>query len=585
MKKFLATALLVFVCSHLYAQNASATWGDEFKMRKGSTDLSVIYADKTGVFVREGHLALKSYFVIGASTRESATLIKLDKGFSEEYKSDFNKELKGKQFEDFFFIQNKLYLLASDYKKSNKTLTLHAAEINKGDGQLSGDWKVLTSWQKDEKRDDLQFTTSYNSDSSKMIVVSTNEGRDKNTYDVKQFDSKMNASGSPITISNEFDPKTFQLEDVIYTVNGNIVMVGRLYDYETGKKKKSKNLQFKNYTVRIYNNTGSMLKEINTDIDAKWLVSTKVAQIPNKDIILAAFFSDTKRGREINGMLVQRIDPLTGEVLSTAKKELNTSMISAIDDAGDDDDDESRKERKERERLEKIQEDEDGLSKYMRFRNFVYTEDKGLVILAEKYHHYRYTTTSPGAGGMGMGGMGGLGSTRTITYDVHECGDIMMSKMDASGKLSWLHVLPKNQREVIQIGSSNSFGSGLSFNMGTSYFSNAFNFPFYAGLGSIAIPGKNTVSILFNDNRKNSDVMQLGQKIKPTTRFGKSEMFAIQLDAATGKYKRVSLFSNEDQPTAMPRLGVPIGKDFYLIGKEDKLLGKTKIAVGKVTFK
>ena len=582
MKKIIFALSFLIASLNLLAQTANATWGDEFKMRKGSTDLSVIYADKTGVFVKEGHLALKSYFVIGASTRESATLIKLDKGFAEEYKSDFNKELKGKQFEDFFFIKNKLYLLASDYNRKNKTLTLHAAEINKGDGQLSGEFKSLTSWQKEERSDDLRFTTSYNSDSSKMIVVSTNEGRDKNTYDVKQFDNKMNVSGSPIVISNEFDPKTFQLEDVIYTVSGNIVMVGRLYDYETGKKKKSKNLQFKNYTVRIYNNTGSLLKEINTDIDGKWLVSTKVAQIPNKDIILAAFFSNTKRGREINGMLVQRIDPLTGEILSTAKKELNTSMISAIDDAGDDDDDEGRKERKERERLEKIQEDEDGLSKYLRFRNFVYTEDNGLVILAEKYRHYRYTTTSPGAGGMGMGGMS---SVRTITYDVHECGDIMMSKMDPAGNLSWLHILPKNQREVIQIGSSNGFGSGLNFNMGTSYFSNAFNFPFYAGLGSISIPGKNTVSILFNDNTKNRDVMQLGQKIKPTNRFGKSDLFAVNLDAATGKYKRVSLFSNQDQPTAMPRLGVPIGKDFYLIGKDDKVFGKTKIAVGKVSFK
>lgn len=584
MKKNIFAIILLIAFMNLRAQTANATWGDEFKMRKGSTDLSVIYADKTGVFVKEGHLALKSYFVIGASTRESATLIKLDKGFAEEYKSDFNKELKGKQFEDFFFIQNKMYLLASDYNRKNKTLTLHAAEINKGDGQLSGDWKALTSWQKEEKSDDLQFTTSYNADSSKMIVVSTNEGRDKNTYEVKQFDGKMNASGSPVVISNEFDPKTFQLEDVIYTVNGNIVMVGRLYDYETGKKKKSKNLQFKNYTVRIYSNTGSLVKEINTDIDAKWLVSTKVAQIPNKDIVLAAFFSDTKKGREINGMLVQRIDPTTGEILSTAKKALNTAMISAIDEA-DDDDDESRKERKERERLEKIQEDEDGLSKYLRFRNFVYTEDKGLVILAEKYRHYTYTTTTPGGGGMGMGGMGGMGSMRTVTYDVHECGDIMMSKMDAAGNLSWLHVLPKNQREVIQIGSGNSFGSGLSFNMGTSYFSNSFNFPFYAGLGSVAIPGQNTVSILFNDNTKNRDVMQLGQKIRPTTRFGRSDLYAINLDAATGKYKRVSLFSNNDQPTAMPRLGVPIGNDFYLIGKEDKLLGKTKIAVGKVSFK
>ncbi|MEO5942821.1 MAG: hypothetical protein ABIP30_16915 [Ferruginibacter sp.] len=578
MKKILSFCFLLLCISNLNAQTASATWGDEFKMRKGSTDLSVIYADNSGVYVREGHKALKGYFVIAATTRESATLIKLDKTLAEVYKNDFNKELKGKEFEDFFFIQNKLYLLASDYSKKDRTLTLYAAEINKEDGKLSGDWKELTSWQKDEKKDDLDFETSYNADSTKMIVVSTDAGKEKNTYEVKEFDGKMNPIGKTATITNEFDKKTFQLEDVIYTAEGNIIMVARIYAYQEGKKKKAKFLDFQNYNVRIYNNIGTQLKEINTDIQAKWLVSTKVMQIRDKDIVLAAFYSNEKKGKEINGMLVQRLNPATGEVITTSQKELNTSMISAVDDSDDDgDDDESKKERKEREKLEKIQDDEDGFSRYMRFRNFVNTEDKGVVILAERYHHYTYTTYSTSGFGTGM-------RSTSTTYDVYDCGDIMMSKMDVTGNISWLHVLPKNQSEVIQTGSS-SHGSGIGFSMGHNYFDGGFNFPFYAGLASVAVPGKNMVSILFNDNTKNEKVLQLGQKVKITRRFGKDDCYAINLDAGTGKYTRTSLFSNRDMPTAMPRLGIAIGKDFYLIGKDDKVFGKTKIAVGKLTFK
>ena len=581
MKKFFFALTFLISLQYVHAQSANATWGDEFKMKKGSTDLSVIYADKTGVFVREEHLALKGYFVVAATTRESASLIKLDKSFQQEYKSDFNKELKGKEFEDFFFIQNKLYLLARDYNKKERKLSLFAAEINKSDGKLSDEWKEITSWEKDEKRNDLSFTVSYNSDSTKMIVVSSEEGKEKNNYEVKQFDSKMNSAAKTVRLSNEFDPKTFQLEDVIYTVNGNIVMVGRKYEFAEGKKKKTKNLEFLGYNMRIYNNAGTLIKDVNTEIQGKWLINTKVAQIPSKDIVLAAFYSNTKRGKEINGMLVQRIDPATGNVLSTSQKELNTAMISVVDEVDDDDDDESKKERKEREKLEKIQKEEDGFSKYMRFRNFIYSEDKGIVILAEKYHYYTYTTTQYSSGGS----MGGVGRTSTQTYGVHECGDIMMSKMDAAGNLTWLHVLPKNQKEVILLGSSSSSGSGISFSGGRSYFENSFNFPFYAGLGSISVPGKNSISILFNDNPKNDKVLQLGQKIKPVTKFGKSDCFIVNLDAATGTYKRSTLFSNKDQPTAMVRLGVPIGKEFYLIGKDDKVLAKTKIAVGKVTFK
>ena len=582
MNKLIVTVICFFLAHYSNSQAPTTTWGDEFKMKKGSTDLEVVYADKTGVFVREGHRVLKSYFIIGASTRESATLIKLDKGFAEEYRNDYNKELKGKEFEDFFFIKDKLYILASVYSKKDRTLQVFAAEINKKDGEVSGEWKEVTSWQKEEKKDELNYNFTYNSDSSKMIAVSTDEGKEKSKFEVKQFDVKMNAVGSPISISNEYDPKTFQLEDVIYTTTGNVLLVGRVYEYEEGKKKKSKNLQFKNYVIRIYSSTGNLLKEINTEIDAKWLVSTKVAQIPNKDIVLAAFYSNTKKGKEINGMLVQRINANSGEVISTSQKDLNTSLISVIDETQentDDADDESKQERKEREKLEKIKDDEDGFSKYLRFRNFIYTDDNGIVILAEKYHHYTYTSTNMNGGGFG----GVAGGSRITYYDVYECGDMMMSKMDAGGKISWLHVLPKNQKEIIQSGSSTA-GPGLNFNVGTNYF-RGYNFPFYAGLGSLALPGKNSLAILFNDNTKNENVLQLGQKVKLATRFGKTECYAVYLDAATGKYTRKSIFSNRDQPTAMPRLGIPIGKDFYLIGKDDKLFGKTKIAVGKITFK
>ena len=79
-----------------------------------------------------------------------------------------------------------------------------------------------------------------------MILVSSIEGREKNTYQVQEFDKNMKAGGKPVTITNEFDRKTFQLEDVLYTINKKILLVGRIYEYEEGKKKKAKFLDFKN---------------------------------------------------------------------------------------------------------------------------------------------------------------------------------------------------------------------------------------------------------------------------------------------------------------------------------------------------
>ena len=579
LKKLFSLSVSLFMIVSAFTQTANVTWGDEFKMKKGSTDLSVIHADNTGVYVKESHLALKSYFVIGATTRESASLIKLDKNFTEVYRNDFNKELKGKEYEAFFFLQDKLFVLATDYSRKEKTLTLFAAEVNKQDGELAGEWKEVTNWQKEEKNDGIDFKAGYNFDSTKMVLVSTIEGKEKNTFEVRQFDNNMKSTGKAIVITNEFEKRKYQLEDVLYTSNGNVVMVGRVYDYQEGKKQKAKFLEFQNYNVRIYDNIGKQIKEINTEISAKWLVSTKLLQIPSKDLVLAAFYSNTKKGREINGMLIQRIDPQTGEVITTSQKDISTTMITTLEEDNDDEgDDESRKEKKEREKLEKIQNEDEGFSKYMRFRNFIYTPDNGLVILAEKYHHYTYTTSSTSYSGGGFGGT----TTTTRTYQVYECGDLMMSKMDIKGNINWLHVVPKQQREVIQTGSNTSPGYG-GFSMGTSYFDNAFNWPFYAGFGALA--GNNSVNIIFNDHKKNDKVLQLGQKVKRMSYFRKSDCFAITLDPITGKYTRNLLFSNNDVPTAMPRLSSNLGKDMYIVGKEDRLLGKTKIAVARISLK
>jgi len=576
MRKIALLSLSLFFIIPVFSQPATVTWGDEFKMHKGGTDLTVICSDNTGVYLKESHIDINLF----SGIRESATLVKLDNSLVETYHNDFDKELKGKQFSQFYTLQGKLFILADDYVKKQKTATLYGAEVDKNTGELAGDWQQITSWQQEEKSDAIDFKISTNADSTQMIVVSSIQGKGKNTYEIQQFDKALKPVDKPILISNEFDAKTFQLEDLLYTSNKKIVLVGRIYEYQEGKKKKDKFLDFKNYNIRIYDETGAMQKEINTDIAAKWLVSTKVVQEKNKDLVLAAFYSNEKKGNAINGLLVQRIDPNTGEVLSTSQKEINTSLITTLDDSTDADSDDdkdadSKKEKKEHEKLAKIEDDAEGFSRYMQFRNIFYTADNGLVILAEKYHVYTYTTTSYDPGFNGM-----PGRMVTRTYTVYECGDLMMSKIDNAGNINWLQVLPKQQNQTFETGSY--YGGGVYYSVNTSYFYK-YNMAFYSGFGAIA--GANTINIFFNDDKKNENVLQLGQKVKTINSYSRSECYQLSLDVTTGKYKRFPLFDNKDQPTAMPRLGSLIGKDLYIVGKEDRLFGKSKIAVAKISVK
>jgi hypothetical protein len=577
MKKCIFLFISLCTFHFIFSQQMRMTWGEELKLKKGNFNLQVLQADKTGIFLKESHYAYKTYFVFAASFRESATLIRLDNNLMEVYRTNFNDQLKGKEYESFFFLKNKLFILASDYNKKDKTLELFAGEVNKETGKLSGDLKQITSWKKQEKKDEINFRATYNADSSKMVIISMVRGNEKNSYEVFQIDDKLNPVGNTIILSNEFDPQTFQLEDIVYTKNENIVLVGREYEYQEGKKKKVRYLDFKNYIIRIYDNKVGEVKEINTTINGKWLISSKIKQLQNNELMLAAFYSNEKRGAETNGMFVQRINSQTGAVVATYDKTINTSLITSPGDENHPvDGNESQDEKNEREKLQKIQNEEDGFSRFMRFRDFVFAPDSGVVIIAEEYYTYQYNTSSYTPGRVGQGG-----SWRTTTYQVYECGNILMSKVNAAGNIGWLNVLPKFQREVYDIGRGGGFGTTIS--VSSSFFLSANNWPLYSSIG--LIQSNNTLNIIFNDHKENAGVLQLGQKISRISYFGRSNCFAVSLNLRDGTCKRKFLFSNEDIPTAMPRLGSVFNKDFYIIGKQDKVFGKTKITVGRLNIK
>ena len=148
-----------------------------------------------------------------------------------------------------------------------------------------------------------------------------------------------------------------------------------------------------------------------------------------------------------------------------------------------------------------------------------------------------------------------------------------MCKLDASSNIGWLKILPKMQREVLQGG-----GSSIA----VSYFSSS-NLPFYAGFGAMQV--KDKVMLFLNDIKSNGGVTQAGQRIRKTSSFGSSDCFVISIDPVTGNLTRKVMFSNSDNPTAMPRLGTIVNNDMYFIGKDDKTFGKSKVAIAKLTVK
>ncbi|HRG83761.1 MAG TPA: hypothetical protein PLO99_14680 [Chitinophagaceae bacterium] len=561
-------AFLFFCCATAsFAQTAQVMWGEEFKLKIRDADLHVAWADNTGTYFIEEHLVLTSYFIIGSTSRESAGLVKLDKGLNELYRKNFDKELRKKRYQDILFSKKKMYLLSSDYDKGTRTISFFAMELNKANGEAQGDWKEISVFKLDTKRDDLKFKCTLTEDSLRFRVVTAMDGEKDTRYTVQEFNENFAPVFNRVDIVHEMEPEKIDLEDILPIPNGNILFVARQMDYEEGKKEKKRNLVFQNYNLRLYDSKGTFIKEVNPEVEGRWLVNSKSVVLKNGEIGLAAFYSSTKKAREINGLMMMRINSTDGSVISHSNQEISASMFTnEYEEDDEEDEDETRAEKAERKRFEKLSKDEDGISRSYKIRALTPSMDGGMAFVAEKFYTYtvrQYNQT-----------------TRTwSTYIYYISEDLIISKFDESGKITWIKLLPKRQQEQISSGTIVS---------ASDYFVSRFQFPLWGGVSVFSIPGKNTFSILMNDNPKNEDVTRAGQKAKAMYNPKKSHAFLLNVDLATGEIKRKFLFNNQDGTPAMLRHGVLMGNIFYMVGKRMATLGilsKPRIAVGKLTFK
>jgi hypothetical protein len=568
---YLFMIVLLGTIPGLSQPKTSVKWGEDFKIRKYSAGLKVISSDKTGVYLMESHMAIGAFYVVVAKLRESATLVKLDGNLADVYRHDYNDELKGKEFEQFFSCGDNLYIFASAFIRRDENPDLYAAKIDKASGDLIGGWQMITPFEKSDRKDEVLFKVTYNADSTKMVVVCSMKGKEKNQYKILELDKNLKVT-EEATFSNEFEPKEYQLEDVLYTVDKKVLLVGRIYAYEEGKKKKEKFLDFDHYSIRLYDRTGKQEAEINTDINGKYLTSTRLLQGNNKGLVLAAFYSNVKKSGNVDGLLVQRIDINSGKAISTNEKEIGSAMLSADEELTMDDDKDEEEDDKpaKRKRIDKTDVEGEGITKNMKFRNMFFTSDGGVIILAEPSRSRISTSTM-----YNPGNSHSPGSTSTFSTTVFESGDMMMCKIAATGDIAWLKTLPKKQRERYTSGSTHT-GPGVSF----------FSSPggaSYSGFGAMQL-GSN-IDVFMNDNPKNLSVTTSGQQVRLGNNLHRSDCFLISIDEVTGNITRKQVFSNREIPTAMPASGVTIGRDMYIVGKTYTSFSKPRIAVGKITVK
>jgi len=577
MKKLFSVLTCIALVIAAVAQSYRITWGDEIKLKKGTTDLDIISADNTGLYFTESRL-VRSVFTIGGGS-EAQKLIKFDKGYNEVFEKEYKKELKGLDFHSFQAMDGDIYMFATDYERKEKTFKVYGARIDKNSGDLVGDFSELGSYPLESKRDDFEMKMKPIRNGKNFLMVANVSGKEKVSLGISLLDKTLRPKETTL-INLTQSTEEFSLQDVEYTTDNKIVLLGKEYEATQVGKKKRKRYVFKQYAMMIFSNKGQKENDVEINSGDRFVISGRMIEQNDGSLMLAGFYSNSSKKSDLNGFFINKIDPMRGALTLSSFKEINSGMLGKNyeEDANDEDDD--TKEAKKTSKKAKDDDDEDEFPNEFVIRSVdINSADNSIIITSEvsQYRHSVYTTSTYNSV---------TRTYQTTTQHVHTFTneDILLINADKNGNIKWLNAIPKSQMEQIRT-SSSGYGYGFSYGYDYgSFFARGGGMPYYSSFASIL--NNNKLVLILNDHSSNNVIPKYGDKVKRTYNFKKkSNAYGITVDLETGVMTKKFIHENNTDAILMPRHGYVVGNEIIVPSWRMHAMAKTELKFAKIAVK
>lgn len=568
MKKTLI-ALLTLVSLLATAQTPKYTISEEIKLKQKYGVPSIVHADNSGTYLATHVTKVNSsfmFFIPFSYNVGSEILIKMNDKLSKEFMVDFDKELKGKSFNQYYFHNDKIWLFATEYLKKEDLENLYSIEIDKNTGAVIGEWQLIKSWFKTNKKQNSEIEITPNADNSKYIISNYLNTDGTHQFDVSVHDQSFKPQGKSFNLKNEFDPAYVKISDLLFTKSNHIVLIAKVYEDVPYKRKTKK--EFKENIVRVYDMKGKVLHKLKTEQDNLFLHESKATEMEGLIYMVGNY--GEKRGAEVKGSLIQILNPATGQITLASKQSIDANVLE--NNTTDSDDLEEKKEM-EKEEKEKKKEDDNGISALW-FKKFTRDADGSSYTFSEEKKVYHYVVTRSKTTGFGANA---VTTYTTMDYTDIDCKNIVIKKLDNVGNAIWTVTIPKFQRE--------SHGGRHYLNdlddLGNFQESTSF-VPRYSSFYSFQT--KNKIYLVFNDHIKNENVTQKTQKIKAAFGFGKrTNTYVLEVDKVTGALTRTTLFNNKELLPVVRR-GKVYEKSAYFITEKFGYFSKTEFKIVKLSM-
>ncbi|MFT3701930.1 MAG: hypothetical protein QM802_06160 [Agriterribacter sp.] len=522
MKKILVAIFCTFsILSYSQSKKFQFKTGSEYGLPRKAEDLSFFGNDEDGIV----NLSLKrealyfTRFDPKTLTQTDERIINLPEAtgnMNSEMVVDFNKNY---------------YWLMSDWDKDAQLESLYAVKVDVKNGKLSEKNQKLIETTKMASnglagrgfyrfKQVEKYQFNYDADHKKLLVsyrLTPEDKRDKYNYDklgMYVFDENMQKLwGGEFTMP--YTEKRMDNEDFAVDAKGDAYLLAKVYETESRKEKdKDGNA---GYHLEVFKFTKNNKQVINAtvSIDQYFIQESSLIENAMHDMIIACTYSKKAWKNGTEGIFLGILN--TEGKVADYKKGFYKFPAAEL---------EKFESRRQRRRIEKNEEYE---IPNLKVRDVVVEKDGSVFIACEEYYYVEHYSNS---------GFGATGIIYTTSgYTTYYYGDMLGTKIDASGNFLWMRKMPKRQ--------SGTKGRGtMSFKL---------------------ISDETGYYFLYLDNKKNEHLEEDETPAKHTDGFG-GQVMVSKIDNKGDVTKEVIFDTREEDVMIFPSEFTKIN-DHQFIGR------------------
>ena len=299
-------------------------WGDELKEPANSYLAEILGSDASGFY------ALRKKTKGGMLSADKPQKIYIEK-YNEDMKLkkaqeiDLRYKKKKRDFEKMLFLNGQFYLMTSFNNKAHKANYLFVQSIRKKTLTLSKNFtKIAETPARDEYREG-KFNFHISKDSSKVLVYSQlpDQRKSNEVFSISVFDNEFKRLWEK-RIQLPYPDNKFLVKDYRVDNNGNVYILGLLYDGQSGLFKRNSSYQ---YVILAYTDEGEEEEEYNIDLKDKFITDLTFRVDKKGELICSGFYSD-KGTFSMKGTYFFKLDPKTREISNENFKEFDFDFVT-----------------------------------------------------------------------------------------------------------------------------------------------------------------------------------------------------------------------------------------------------------------